>query len=90
MIATVIFFGQDRGGRRSAPSPGYRPQLDFGDVQTSCVIDGGDSIERYAFDIEHTVSLTLMFPARYGDRVRSGDRFPLREGSRQIGVATIA
>jgi translation elongation factor EF-Tu-like GTPase len=89
LIATVVFFGPDRGGRHSPPGRGYRPQLDLGDVQTSCVIDSGDLIESYAFDIEHTVSLTLMFP-RYSDRVRPGDRFPLREGSRQIGVATIA
>jgi translation elongation factor EF-Tu-like GTPase len=90
VIATVVFFGPDRGGRHSPPVCGYRPQLDLGDVQTSCIIDGGQGDEGYNFDVEYIVSLTLMFPAQYGERVRPGDRFALREGARQVGTATIA
>ena len=45
MIAKVIVFGRDQGGRDSSPAPGYRPHLDLGDVQTSCVIGEGDGID---------------------------------------------
>lgn len=89
MLAKVVFFGPDRGGRRSAPLPGYRPQLDLGDVQTSCVIGEEETAGQYDFDIEHLVPLRLMFAEAYGDRVRPGTTYPLREGPRQIGVATI-
>jgi hypothetical protein len=69
--------------------PGYRPQLDLGEVQTSCIIEGGGAVERYEFDFDHVVSLKLMFPEQYGHLVRPGE-FALREGARQIGMAAIA
>ena len=90
MLAKVVFFGPDKGGRHSPPEPGYRPQLNFGDVQTSCVIGEGEAVDQYDFDVEHLVSLRLMFADVYGDRVYSGASFSLCEGSRLIGTATIA
>ncbi len=88
-LARVRFFGPDEGGRHSPPQSGYHPQVDAGDVYTSCAVESLDEEIVFEFDKEYTVRLRLLFPDLYRDRFAPGSVLRLYEGSRLVGTGTI-
>ena len=87
--ASITFFGPDRTGRTSPPVSGYHPQLQLGDVLTSCVIEATDGTRVFRFDQPYTVQLRLMFPQEYGNRIYRGRAIQLFEGSKCVGEGWI-
>jgi hypothetical protein len=84
--AVATFYGQDRGGRATFPSSGYRPQIDLGWVQTSSVITAWDTTaEAFEFDRDYEVKLKPITPQLYGGNLRAGEEFNLKEGAKTAG-----
>lgn len=89
-LAKVTFWGQEKGGRYTPPQSGFKPQIQAGDVHTSCVVTSvDDSVTVFDFDKLTSVYLELMFPDEYGDRLVVGDKVCLFEGNKQIAEGTI-
>ena len=89
VIAWVRFLSLDEGGRTSPPSSGYHPQVAIGNERTSCIIESLDGATTFAFDLEHRVSLRLLFPDRYPDAFAVGQTVYFYEGSHLIGTGII-
>jgi len=88
-IASVVFLGPGKGGRKTRPESGYHPQVDAGDVFTSCAIECFDGETRWEFDTPYRVALRLLFPDLYQDRFSVGSTVRFYEGSRLVGTGTI-
>ena len=90
LVATVEFWGKERGGRNNPPTSGYHGQIDLGDVQTSCVFDVADAEEKN-FDLNHPVSAIIfpMMPSEYGSFFKRDSVYPICEGSHRVGTAKI-
>jgi hypothetical protein len=88
-VAKVIFYGPDTGGRQTPPQPGYHPQIKAGDEYTSCRIESLTGVAVFDFDVEHLVSLELLFPDVYAGRFVFGDAVAFYEGSHQVGRGRI-
>lgn len=88
--AQLEFWGQDKGGRFSPPQPGFRPQLEIGEVKTSCTVSTDDSsVTMFEFDQEYDVKLELLHQQHYGNVLSVGDTVRLFEGKKQIAEGTI-
>ncbi len=88
--AKVTFWGQDKGGRFSTPQPGFRPQIEIDDVQTSCIVDAQDTtVKVFEFDKSYVVNLKLMYQEVYAGKLKFNDPVRLFEGSKQIAEGTI-
>ncbi len=88
-VAEVEFLGIARGGRTTPPQSGFRPQIEAGDVHTSCVVEAMDGESVFEFDKEYRVLLRMLYPEEYGTRLSIGSRVRLFEGSRLIGQGRI-
>ncbi len=90
LLAQVVFFGSDRGGREIPPQSGFHPQLEVGEHHTSCVVEAVVSETTVMpFDIQHEVQLTLLFPEQYVACLADGSRMRLFEGSKVIGEGVV-
>jgi len=88
--AQVRFWGQDKDGRFSPPQPGFRPQLEIGEVHTSCTVSTDDSsVTMFEFDVEYEVKLELLHQEHYGNVLAVGDYVRLFEGNKQIAEGTV-
>jgi spore coat protein CotH len=88
--AKLNFFGEDKGGRISPPGSGVRPQIEIGNIQTSCTVCSYENaVAIFDFDIEHTVTLEIMHPSEYGKVLKVKDIVRLFEGHKQIAEGTI-
>jgi hypothetical protein len=89
VVAEIVFWGSDRGGRLNPPRSGFRPQLLMGSISTSCTVTSLDkTIEIFEFNHPYLVTLELMFPNDYGD-ISTLDSVDLFEGSKQIAKGVI-
>lgn len=89
-LAKVTFWGQEKGGRLTPPQSGFRPQIQAGDVHTSCTVTSvDDTIIIFNFNKLTSVYLKLMYPDEYGDKLVVGDKVRLFEGNKQIAEGTI-
>jgi hypothetical protein len=91
-VATVRFFGPERGGRRSPPQSGYRPQLHLGAEYTSSAIESLDVNIVFELEREYRVKLRPLFPEHYASALSAldpGSLVSFYEGSRLIGDGTI-
>lgn len=90
LTATVAFLGEEEGGRRTPPCPGYRPQIEVSeDLHSSCVVESLDGAERFVFGRAHRVVLAPMFPQHYPDAFAVGGPVRLFEGGRLVGRGEI-
>ena len=89
IIAWVKFLSSHEGGRKSPPFSGYHPQVAVGNEYTSCIIESLDGETTLAFDLEHRVSLRLLFPDRYPDAFAVGKAVYFYEGSHLVGSGII-
>ena len=89
ILARTEFLGSDRGGRRTPPQSGFRPQIVAGDVHTSCVVENLSGEGSFEFNKEYNVALKLMFPELYEARFSVGDAVELYEGSKLIGCGAV-
>jgi translation elongation factor EF-Tu-like GTPase len=88
--AKLNFWAEDKGGRFSPPSSGFRPQIKIGDIQTSCTVRSYENIVMtFDFTVEHIVTLELMHSSQYSNALKVGDIVSLFEGSKQIAEGTI-
>ena len=88
--AQITFWGQEKGGRLSPPQPGFRPQLEIGEVRTSCIVSTDDySVTMFEFDEKYEVKLGLLHQDHYGNVLAVGDSVRLFEGNKQIAEGTI-
>jgi hypothetical protein len=85
----LVFFGQDKGGRKSPPHNDYRSLVQIGNELTSCTIKNLGPEMIFAFDQEFHVSLTLMFPEQYPSSFAFGDEIRLYEGHKVVGKGIV-
>jgi len=86
----LSFWGKDKGGRFTPPSPGYKPQIAIDDIQTSCIVTAeNNAVTTFDFNVEYEVLIELMFKDVYGEKLAVGDSIRLYEGNKQVAEGTI-
>lgn len=89
VIAIVMFFSSDKGGRITPPLSGFRPQVEIGDTHTSCTVKSREGVDTFSFDKEYQVSLEPLFPARYPNAFTVGEVVRLYEGNKLIASGKV-
>jgi hypothetical protein len=89
LLAMVEFLDAARGGRTTEPQSGFRPQLDMGEVHTSCTVKSVTGTSTFSFGIKHRVSLQLMHASHFPQPLAVGAPVRLFEGSKLIGLGEI-
>ncbi len=84
--AKICFLGPEAGGRHTPPMPGYGPQLQLGEIFTSCIIHSTDAVVVFEFNRPYDVTITLRFPDEYGHLLPLLDTVRLFEGARLVGM----
>lgn len=85
LIAEIVFWGDDRGGRYCPPSSGFKPQILVGGIQTSCIVTSLAKKDMvFKFDEPYIVTLDLMFPDEYEEELMKSEEIILFEGRKQI------
>ncbi|WP_137940203.1 hypothetical protein [Chitinivorax sp. B] len=88
-IAKVVFFDAANGGRFTPPMSGFHPQITAGEFHTSCIVGMESEGIRFDFNLEHTVTLELMYPEEYGNLITTGSKIKFFEGDKMIGEGLI-
>lgn len=90
--AKIIFWGPDKGGRYTNPTPGYRPQIAIGEIHTSCIVNAEDTfVEIFMLGYEYNVLIELIFSTFYHEKINLnvGDLVELYEGCKKIAEGKI-
>jgi len=87
-VASIYFLSDAEGGRTLPVGSGYRPQFHLGGASADCMLhfDEGRGLPTGQ---SYRVKVQLMFPARFGEMLRPGAPFTLREASRTYASGTI-
>jgi translation elongation factor EF-Tu-like GTPase len=80
-VASLDFLSPAEGGRVMPLASGYRPQFHLGGASADCMLhfeeEGALPTGRV-----YRASVQLMYPERFGEALRPGANFTLREASR--------
>lgn len=89
-LATVRFLTPAEGGRISAPSSGYKGQVDLGPFQTTCYFVACRS-GRIDFALGQSCEVVLrpMFPLQTEGLFKIGSSYAVCEGAKKVGQVTI-
>lgn len=84
--ARVRFLSTAEGGRLEPAQDGIRPQLDLGDVKTTCVVRSAAGGRIFDADQTYDVELEIVFWDQYGHLFNPDDPIRLYDGSRLIAI----
>ena len=88
MIAQILFWDAQNGGRLTPPHSGFHPQIEISGVYTSFWVESLTGVEVFEFGKEYPVLLRPLL-AQYNGALKVGDAVKLFEGSKQIGKGVI-
>jgi translation elongation factor EF-Tu-like GTPase len=80
-VASLDFLSPDEGGRVMPVASGYRPQFHLSGASADCRLEFEEEGALPTGQV-HRASVQLMDPERFGESLRPGATFTLREASR--------
>jgi translation elongation factor EF-Tu-like GTPase len=89
LTAKLYLLSTVEGGRQTPiKADVYRPQFCIGSLSASCRVD---KIAKGALSPgeESNVKISLVHPERFGDALRYGNKFEIKEGSKVVGWGII-
>jgi hypothetical protein len=86
--ARVRFLTTHEGGRETAPVSGVRSQIELGDFQTSCIIEGADGRSELPLGQNVEVQITVLFEEWAGAAFMEARGVRLFEGARLVATGT--
>ena len=87
-VASIEFLSPAEGGRVMPVASGYRPQFHLGGTSADCMLNFEEE-GSLPTGRRHRARVQLMFPERFGEALRPGALFTIREASRIYGRGVI-
>ena len=89
LVAHLYLLPTDQGGRQTAIKECvYRPRFYLHSVDSDCRIDEMEQEKMHPGE-RGRVTMTLLYPERFGDTLRPGQSFELHEGLKTVAQGTI-
>lgn len=86
--AWVRFLTTHEGGRETTPVSGVRSQIELGDFQTSCIIEGADGQTELPLGQSVYVQITVLFEDWAGAAFFGARNVRLYEGAKLVATGT--
>jgi len=89
LTAQLYLLPTEEGGRQTPIEEKiYRPQFCIGSSSSSCRVDKIDN-ESLSPGEQSEIKISLTHPERFGNKLRSGNKFEIKEGSKIVGWSSI-
>jgi translation elongation factor EF-Tu-like GTPase len=89
LVAHLYLLPTEQGGRQTAIKERvYRPRFYLHSVDSDCRIDKLEQEKMHPGE-RGRVTMTLLYPERFGDALRPGQAFELHEGLKTVAQGTI-